>query len=119
MRHHNTIRKFGRVKNQREALLRSLARALIAEGKITTTEAKAKELRPFIEKLVTRAKNATLASRRLIVARLGGGEEKNPTKTLINSIAPKYKNRPGGYTRITKIAPRKSDASKMAVIEFV
>ena len=119
MRHHNTIRKFGRVKNQREALLRSLARALIIDGKIMTTEAKAKELRPFVEKLVTKAKQATLVSRRLLVARLGGGGEKEPVKTLIDTIAPKYKNRPGGYTRVIKIAPRKSDSSKMAVIEFV
>ena len=119
MRHHNTIRKFGRVKNQREALLRSLARALILEGKITTTEAKAKELRPFIEKLVTRAKNATLVSRRLLISRLGGGGEKEPVKILIDTIAQKYKTRFGGYTRIIKIAPRKSDGSKMAVIEFV
>ncbi|MBI5004703.1 MAG: 50S ribosomal protein L17 [Candidatus Lloydbacteria bacterium] len=119
MRHHNTIRKFGRVKNQREALLRSLARALIIEGKIVTTEAKAKELRPFIEKLVTKAKQATLVSRRLIIARLGGGGKKKPAKMLIDDIAPKYKNRPGGYTRIIKMMPRKSDASKMAVIEFV
>ena len=117
MRHHNTIRKFGRVKNQREALIRSLARALISEGKIVTTEAKAKELRPFIEKLITKA--TTIASRRLIIARLGGGGEKKPAKALIDVIAPKYKSRPGGYTRIIKMAPRKSDSSKMAVIEFV
>ena len=119
MRHHNTIRKFGRVKNQREALIRSLARALISEGKIVTTEAKAKELRPFIEKLITKAKETTIASRRLIIARLGGGGEKKPAKALIDVIAPKYKSRPGGYTRIIKMAPRKSDSSKMAVIEFV
>lgn len=118
MRHHNTIRKFGRVKKVREALLRLLARALILEGKIKTTEAKAKELRPFVEKLVTKAKNATLVSRRLLISRLGA-VEKEPVKILIDVIAPKYKTRSGGYTRIIKIAPRKSDGSKMAVIEFV
>ncbi|MBI2046458.1 MAG: 50S ribosomal protein L17 [Parcubacteria group bacterium] len=119
MRHHKTIRKFGRVKKVREALLRSLARALVTNGKITTTEAKAKELRPFIEKLVTKAKHETVASRRIVAARLGGVGEINSAKMLFDTIAPKYKNRAGGYTRIIKMAPRKSDASKMAVIEFV
>jgi large subunit ribosomal protein L17 len=119
MRHHKNIRKFGRVKKGREALLRSLARALIIKERITTTEAKAKELRPFVEKLVTKATQATVASRRLVAARLGGGGDEDPLKILFDTIAPKYKNRSGGYTRIIKIAPRKSDASKMAIIEFV
>jgi large subunit ribosomal protein L17 len=117
MRHHNNVRKFGRNKNQRTALLKGLALALISHGRIETTEAKAKELRPMIEKLITKAKIDTLSSRRLIIARLYGLTAE--ANKLINDIAPKYKSRTGGYTRITKLPRRAGDASKMAVIEFV
>lgn len=116
MRHHDKNRKFGRTRNQRAALLRSLAVSLIGRGKIKTTEAKAKELRPFVERLVTKSREGTLASRRLVSARLGNSKE---TKKLFDDIAPKYKSRSGGYTRIIKLPARKSDGSKMAVIEFV
>ena len=116
MRHHNKNRKFGRKRDQRVALLRSLAVSLIGRGKIRTTEAKAKELRPFVEQLVTKGREGTLASRRLITARLGNSKE---SKKLMDDIAPKYKDRSGGYTRIVKLPSRKSDGSKMAVIEFV
>ena|SRR3989338_5672793 len=116
MRHHNKNRKFGREKDQRRALLKGLALSLIERGKITTTEAKAKELRPFIEKLVTKGKNASVASHRLLTARL---QSRTGTKKLITTIAPRYKERAGGYTRITKLSRRGGDASKMAVIEFV
>jgi len=118
MKHHNSIRKFGRVRNQRNALLKSLANALIAHEKITTTEAKAKELRPFIEKLVTKGREGTLASRRLVTSRLGDDLTAG-AKKLVDEIAPRYSERAGGYTRITKVAPRQGDGSKMAVIEFV
>jgi large subunit ribosomal protein L17 len=91
--------------------------SLIRDKKITTTEAKAKELRPFVEKLITGAKSATLASRRNVVTKLGGVSV--AAKTLVDDIAPMYAKRPGGYTRVVKIAPRGGDASKMAVIEFV
>lgn len=116
MRHHVSNRKFGRETNQRAAFMRSLALALITNGKITTTEARAKELRPFVEKLVTKGREGTLASRRLIISRLGvvEGAEK-----LCDTISPKYKDRNGGYTRITKLPVRTGDASSMAVIEFV
>ena len=116
MRHHNTNRKFGRDRDQRKALLKSLAHALLENGKIITTEAKAKELRPFIEKMVTRALKENIASRRLLVARLGSVVL---VKKLIDEIAPKYKDRNGGYTRIVKINTRLGDASKQAIIEFV
>jgi len=116
MRHHDTKRKFGRTQGARRALLKSLASALVKHEKIMTTEAKAKELRPFIEKLVTRARGGNLPAQRLLVARLGSP---SGAKKLINEIAPRYKERSGGYTRITKIAPRGGDASKMAIIEFV
>src|SRR3990167_9507782 len=114
MRHHNANRKFGRKKNQRVALLRSLAYSLALKGKIKTTEAKAKALRPYVEKLITLGKKETLASRRELVSRVGG----EAAKKIAKDLAPMYKERSGGYTRITKMVPRKSDASKMAIIEF-
>lgn len=117
MRHHNANRKFGRVKRQREALLRGLGRSLVLHERLETTEAKAKELRPFIEKLVTKAGSGDVAARRLIRQRLG--EENEIVKKLVDDIAPRYKERAGGYTRITKMPRRTGDASKMAVIEFV
>lgn len=116
MRHHSKIRKFGRTRDERKALIRSLALSLILKGKIKTTEAKAKELRPFIEKLVTRGRKGDIFARRLIASRLGG---EDATKKLVDEIAPRYKERNGGYTRIIKVAPRGGDASKMAIIEFV
>ena len=116
MRHHNANRKFGRKTTERRAFLRSLVRALVHEEKITTTGMRAKELRPMVEKLITRGKSPTIANRRLLVARLGGDEE---TAKKIETIAKKYDGRAGGYTRITKIPTRKSDGSTMAVIEFV
>lgn len=117
MRHHNNIRKFGRNKNQRLSLLKGLALALIARGKIETTEAKAKELRPMIEKLITKANVGTLSSRRLVISKLYNLTAE--ANKLINDIAPKYKERAGGYTRITKLPRRSGDASKMAIIEFI
>lgn len=97
--------------------MKGLILALIAHGRIETTEAKAKELRPAIEKLITKANVGTLASRRLVMARLYGLTAE--ANKLIDTIAPKYKGRAGGYTRITKLPRRAGDASKMAVIEFV
>jgi large subunit ribosomal protein L17 len=116
MRHHSSKRKFGREMNQRDALIRSLARNLVNEGRITTTLAKAKSLRPFVEKLVTKAKTGTLASRRLVVSRVHGERE---TKVLFTDLAKKYKDRKGGYTRIIKLPRRELDAAPMAMIEFV
>jgi large subunit ribosomal protein L17 len=116
MRHHNSVRKFGREKTQRHALMRSLARNLVRDELIRTTEAKAKELRPFIEKLVTKAKVNTVASRRMISTRIQGAPE---VKKLFDVIAPKYKDRKGGYTRIVKMPNRDLDGSPMAIIQFV
>lgn len=117
MRHHSNVRKFGRNKNQRHALLKGLMLALIAHGRIETTEAKAKELRPLIEKMITKANVGTLASRRLVISRLYNLTSE--AGRLVDTIAPKYKGRTGGYTRITKLPRRAGDASKMAVIEFI
>lgn len=116
MRHGNSTRKFGREKNQRHALMRSLARNLIRDSRIETTLAKAKELRPYVEKLVTKAKTNTITSRRLVNTRLQGDPE---TKKLFDEVAPKYKDRKGGYTRIIRMPRRELDASPMALIEFV
>lgn len=115
MNHSSSQRKFGRETDQRRALLKSLLSSLIEKGKIKTTEAKAKEIRPMIEKLITKAKKADLATRRLIVAKVGA----KATKKLVDEVAVNYKERNGGYTRIVKLPVRKIDAAKMAQIEFV
>lgn len=117
MRHHNANRKFGREKGGRKALLNSLALNLIVRGKIKTTLPKAKELRPFIEKLVTRAKVNTPAARRTTISKLTG--RKSEVKKLFDVIAPKYKDRNGGYTRVIKMGTRIADGAPMAIIEFV
>ena len=116
MRHHKAKRTLGRSRDQRTALMRNLAESLILHGKIKTTEAKAKELRPFIEKLVTMARKGTLAARRTVASRLA---REDVARKLVADIAPKYADRAGGYTRITKLSPREGDGAKMAVIEFV
>lgn len=117
MRHHNNKRKFGRKKNQRNALMRSLVLNLIIKERIKTTEAKAKELRPVIEKMITRAKDINLGNRRITLSLLLN--KKKETKKLFEHIAPKYSDKKGGYTRIIKLGARKSDGAKMAIIEFV
>lgn len=116
MRHGNSTRKFGREKTQRHALMRSLARNLIRDSRIRTTVAKAKELRPYVEKLVTKAKVPTVASRRVVNSKLQGVTE---TKKLFETLAPKYIDRKGGYTRIIRLGNRDLDGSPMALIEFV
>ncbi len=117
MRHHNTKRKFGRDKNQRKALLNSLALNLIVRGKIKTTESKAKELRPFIEKLITKAKKGDMATRRIIISKLSNRTKE--VKKLFEVIAPKYMDKKGGYTRVLKLGARKADGAPMAIIELV
>jgi large subunit ribosomal protein L17 len=115
MRKRKRGRKFGREKNQRKALLKAEIRALILNERIKTTEARAKEIRPLTEKFITRAKKNNLASRRLLLRFFS----KNVVKKLMEEIAPRFKNKPGGYTRILKLGPRKSDGARMAIIEFV
>ncbi|MBU0999346.1 50S ribosomal protein L17 [Patescibacteria group bacterium] len=117
MRHHNNKRKFGRDKTQKKALLNSLVLNLIVREKIKTTLPKAKEMRPFIEKLITRAKTESLATRRLIIAKLSNRSFE--VKKLFEVIVPKYVDKKGGYTRILKLGARKSDGTQMAIIEFV
>lgn len=115
MNHHKSIRKFGRVRKVRSGLMKSLAVSLVMSGKIKTTEAKARELRPMIEKMVTIGRTGTLASKKSIISKIG----KESADKLVKDIAPKYTGRAGGYTRITKLPARLSDGSLMAIIEFV
>jgi large subunit ribosomal protein L17 len=117
MKHHKAIRKFGRKRNLRNALIRGLAISLVKHERIETTEAKAKELRPYIESLVTKAKMDTVANRRLVASRLINQQDE--VSKIFNDIAPKYKTVPGGYTRIVKLGSRVSDGAPMAIIEFV
>jgi large subunit ribosomal protein L17 len=117
MRHGRKNRKFGRKANVRRGFIRSLAVALLTYEKIKTTEARAKELRPYIEKLLTKARIGDIAARRLIRSRLG--DQESLANKLVDTIAPRYEGRDGGYTRITKMPQRKGDASPMAIIEFV
>ncbi|MDO8548281.1 MAG: 50S ribosomal protein L17 [bacterium] len=115
MKHHRTNRKLGLERNQRKALLKSLARSLVLRGRIKTTEAKAKEVRGMVEKMVTRGKNATLADRRMLISSLG--DATTAQKLIITAEG--YKERQGGYTRVIKMGPRKGDAAAMAMLEFV
>lgn len=97
-------------------LLANLAKALFEHGKITTTEAKARRLRPYAERLVTKAKKGDLHNRRQVLSVI---TDKSIVHTLFTEIGPRYENRPGGYTRITKIGNRRGDNAPMAVIELV
>lgn len=117
MRHLKKGKKFGRVRNQRKALLQSLSSSLIERGKIKTTLPKAKELRPYIERLVTYAKKGTKGGSGIRALRYF--LPKKVSLKLVRVIAPKYTERKGGYTRIIKLHPRIRDAAKMAYIEFV
>ena len=115
MNHHKTTRKFGRVRKVRVSLMKSLALSLVLEGKIKTTDAKARELRPYVEKMITQGRVGTVASRRALVSKIGSlGADK-----IVKDLSPKYLKREGGYTRITKLPARLSDGSLMSVIEFV
>lgn len=116
MRHRHGYRKLGRTSAHRGALLKNLSISLITYEKIETTVEKAKELRSFVEKLITKSKNADFNTHRAIFAAL---QNKEATKKLIGEIAPKYLERNGGYTRIVKTRTRRGDAAAMAFIELV
>lgn len=116
MRHRVGGRKLQRTSAHRIALFRNMSAALIKHEQITTTVAKAKELRPYIEKLVTLAKKGGLSNRRLAHARLLDDAQ---LQKLFDVLATRYADRNGGYTRVIKMGPRMSDASPMAIIEFV
>jgi large subunit ribosomal protein L17 len=116
MRHKYGGRKLQRTSAHRIALFRNMSAALIKHEQITTTVAKAKELRPYVEKLVTLAKKGGLSNRRLAHARLLDDAQ---LVKLFDVLAARYADRNGGYTRIIKTGPRASDAAQMAIIEFV
>jgi large subunit ribosomal protein L17 len=97
-------------------ILANLATALFEHGRITTTEAKARRLRPLAEKLITKAKRGDLAARRQVLTVV---QDKSVVHTLFTEIGPRFETRPGGYTRITKLGPRKGDSAPMALIELV
>ena len=116
MRHRVGGRKLQRTSSHRAALFRNMAAALIKHEQITTTTAKAKELRPYVEKLVTLAKKGGLSNRRLAHARI---MDEAQERKLFEVIGPRYASRNGGYTRVIKAGIRISDASPIAIIEFV
>ena len=115
MRKLNKGRKLSRKVGPRKMLFRVLVNNFLLHEKIKTTEAKAKELRSIVEKMITRAKNVNLANRRLLAKEL----TPEMTKKIINDVAPKYIERHGGYTRIIKLGPRNSDGAKMAILELI
>lgn len=116
MKHLKKGRKFHRRRGQRKALFKSLINNLILREKIETTEAKAKEIRPLMEKLITVGKKQNLASLKLLISRLS----KKSAEKVYYQLAPRYQSRSGGYTRIIKSAERKKkDGAKVAIIEFV
>jgi len=116
MRHGNPHRKLGRTTSHRLAMFRNMAASLIKHEQITTTLPKAREIRPYVEKLVTLAKVGGLSNRRLAHARL---QDDAQLIKLFDTIAPRYAGRPGGYIRIVKAGIRRSDATPMAIVEFV
>ncbi|MGE3302665.1 MAG: 50S ribosomal protein L17 [Hyphomonadaceae bacterium] len=116
MRHGAALKKLNRTAAHREAMFANMAASLIKHEQIKTTLPKAKALRPVVEKLVTLAKRGDLAARRLVVARLG---DETQAKKLFDTLAPRYKTRAGGYTRVLKAGFRYGDNAPIAVIEFV
>lgn len=115
MRHLKKNRKFSRERGARRSFLRILTAQLIARGRLTTSIARAKEIRPRVERLISVARTGTLASRRRILAEL----PKDAARRLMDTVAPRFRERAGGYTRIIRLGRRPSDASERAIIEFV
>jgi large subunit ribosomal protein L17 len=116
MRHKVNGRKFDRAGDERKALFRMLVSDLMRHERIQTTEAKAKEIRPLAEKMVTLGKDGTVPARRQALAFIN---DKDVVRKLFDDIAPRFAARPGGYTRIVKLGPRLGDGAQMAQIEFV
>ena len=116
MRHAVRGRKLGRTTAHRRAMFRNQLASLVTHERIVTTLAKAKELRPLAEKLVTKGKSDTVASRRLVRRWLA---DRDHVKKLFDDLAPRFSDRPGGYLRIVKLGPRQGDGAETAVLEFV
>ena len=117
MRHQKTRNKLSRSASHRKALFMNLSREVINHERIKTTEAKAKAVKPEVEKLITLAKRGDLHARRQALAALG--QDKFIVYKLFEEVAPRYADRDGGYTRILKLGPRKSDATEMVYLELV
>ncbi len=116
MRHGNKVNKLGRTASHRRALLANLTISLIKHKRVTTTVAKAKALRMYVEPIITKSKNDTMHSRRTVFSYL---RDKDSIKELFSTVAEKVANRPGGYTRILKLGTRMGDNAEMAMIELV
>lgn len=116
MRHRVSGKKLGRNRNERKALFKNLTSSLILHGEIKTTEAKAKAIKKLVDRLVTRAKQQTLSARRLLTAFL---QDKKVVSRLVDEIAPKFKERQSGFTRILRLGKREGDQAMMVKIEFV
>lgn len=117
MRHKRTRHKLSRDSAHRKALLKNLSRQLIEHERIKTSQAKAKAVKPEVEKLITLAKRGDLHARRLLLSKLG--QDKFIVHKLVEEVAPRYAERPGGYTRIVKLGPRRSDSTEMVFLELV
>ena len=115
MKHLKKNRKFGRTADYRKTFLWNLVNSLILKERIRTTEARAKEIRPILEKAVTRAKTDNLANRRILLKKLN----LKSVNKLFKDISPRFKERNGGYCRIIKLETRKNDGAKMAIIEII
>jgi large subunit ribosomal protein L17 len=116
VRHQKAGRKFGRSTAHRKAMSRNLVTSLLDHGRIQTTEAKGKELRRWVEKVITTAKTDSVAARRAVDAFV---EDPEVTERLFTKLMPRMKDRPGGYTRVLKIGPRLGDGADMVLIELV
>ncbi len=116
MRHHRAGKKLGRDLAHRKALYANLAGSLIEHGRIKTTEAKAKAVKPFAEQMITLGKRGDLAARRQAIAEL---RSQDVVHQLFADVAPRFADRPGGYTRIVKLGPRQGDAAEMVYLELV
>ena len=119
MRHGKRGRKLNRTSSHRKALMSNMASSLVLHKRIRTTDAKAKELRSFADRLVTYAKRGDVHGRRLILRKIHGQNRKNIANILIHDIAPNFNERNGGYTRIIKLNNRKNDNAPISIIEFV
>ena len=116
MRHRKTIIQLSRKRAPRKALLKNLAESLVLYEKVKTTEAKAKAVRPYVERLITHSKEDTLTNRRYLLRRL---PTENGVKKLLEVLGPRYKERPGGYTRIVKLGKRQGDNADVVQLELV
>ncbi|HSH46386.1 MAG TPA: 50S ribosomal protein L17 [Longimicrobiales bacterium] len=116
MRHHKKGRKLNRTSEHRSMMLRNMATSLFKHGRIETTVAKAKELRQYAEPLITKAKRGDLHARRTVARKI---HDRDALSLLFDELAPRYAERPGGYTRVIKVGHRSGDAADLAIIELV